>query len=200
MRRTAIVAILSVLFALGVEPSRLEATEPERPELALPDLEGRLQSLERLRGHVVVINFWATWCTPCREELPMLARTHRRYADAGVAFVGVSVDRDSARSAILALAEQSGVDYPIWIGADLADMEKFGLGAVIPATAILRSDGTVARRFSGTVDEAELHRHLDRLLDRDEPAPKPVPRPERRQRKPLRGGQIAAVAANDSDA
>ena len=133
-------------------------------ELALPDLSGAQQRLEQYRGHVVVLNFWATWCVPCREEMPLLVDIQNRYTSRDVVVVGASADDESTRMRIRPFVEELRITFPIWTGATTADMDRLGLGTALPATAIIDRDGRIAFRIIGVLERKDLVRRLDYLL------------------------------------
>ena len=167
MRSRQLFLILPLVLFCAVGP--LQAREAS---LALRDLDGVERSTGELRGNIVVLNFWATWCVPCRVEMPMLARLHREVGPRGVEFVGASADEESSRSQIGPLLEEATVGFPIWLGATTADMERFGLGRALPATAILDRDGSIAFRLLGPLDEHDLRDRLVWLLgERSDPPP-----------------------------
>src|SRR5258708_1801560 len=92
----ALVAFVLALFALSAFPCA--ATEVGQvPSLAVPELDGKTFDLGALRGQVVIVNFWATWCPPCRQEMPMLDAFYRRYHARGVELIGLSADRPHDR-------------------------------------------------------------------------------------------------------
>lgn len=132
--------------------------------LALDDLDGEPRRLADYRGRIVIVNFWATWCGPCRAEMPVLAAIHRAYRDRGVEVIGAASDGAGSRDLVRRLATGAKVEYPIWLGANASDQRAFGFGSAIPATAILDREGRIAWREVGTVTEIELRRELDRLL------------------------------------
>src|SRR6185295_7104772 len=84
------------------------------PPPSFSNLDGGPTNLRDLEGRVVVLNFWATWCVPCLEEMPLLDRLHREYSAKGVTFVGASADDESTRRHIPAVIEETGVSFPIW--------------------------------------------------------------------------------------
>ena len=118
-----------------------------------------------LRGHVVVINVWGSWCVPCREEAPVLARLSLEYADDGVRFVGVNV-KDN-RAAALAFEDKYGIPY-----ASIEDRDGQALLALsqhvpaqaVPVTLVLDTEGRVAARVIGLVRETTLTALLERVL------------------------------------
>lgn len=162
-------AVVALLLALGSTPSQATG---EPATLALHDLEGRPRSLAEHAGNIVVVNFWATWCRPCREELPLLEQVSAEFRDRGVVFVAASTDAPSTVGRIPDAIDESGVTFAVWTGATTVDMQRLGLGTGVPATAIVDRDGNVAFRIVGLVNEEELRERLDWLLgDSDAAAP-----------------------------
>ncbi len=133
-------------------------------ELTLKDLFGVEQKLSALRGRVVVLNFWATYCAPCRKEMPDLASIQNSYAALGVQVIGASADSFEEQKKVLQFVRETKVNFPVWLGATTADMARFGLGPDLPGTAIVGRDGKIIWLARGVVNEAELKRQLDALL------------------------------------
>jgi cytochrome c biogenesis protein CcmG/thiol:disulfide interchange protein DsbE len=133
---------------------------PVRPfELALFD-DGILTP-EKLRGQVVMVDFWASWCPPCRAEAPTLARVYREYQDKGVEFVGVAI-WDTAEDA-QAYLQQFGVTYPSGLDPKGRMAMDYGVTG-IPEKYFISRDGTLVKKFNGPMDEARLKQVLDELL------------------------------------
>src|SRR5438034_11399182 len=86
-------------------------------DLALRDLNRTERSLADYRGKIVVLNFWATWCIPCREEMPLLVSTYKRYEPKGVVIIGASADDESTQSQIAPFMQTLKITFPIWTGA-----------------------------------------------------------------------------------
>jgi thiol-disulfide isomerase/thioredoxin len=133
-------------------------------ELALKDPFGTEQRLSALKGRIVVLNFWATYCVPCRKEMPDLAAIQNEYAALGVQVVGASADEAEDRAKVLQFVKETKINFPIWMGATTADMLRFGLGAALPGTVIIGSDGRVAKVISGVAGGAELKKQIDAML------------------------------------
>jgi thiol-disulfide isomerase/thioredoxin len=163
MRRLA--GLLLLAAALG-----LSADAPTA-DLALKDAAGRKVRLRDLRGKVVLLNFWATWCGPCNAEMPALADIGKQYAGR-VAFIGASLDDQKSMNKIPAFVSQYKIDFPIWYGATLDDLDRLKMGNAVPATAFLDADGRVAARILGQARPEEVKERLDWLTgDRSGPAP-----------------------------
>jgi thiol-disulfide isomerase/thioredoxin len=131
---------------------------------SLRDTGGRLQRLSQWRNNVLIVNFWATWCLPCREEIPALVRVNHKYAANGVYLVGIAVDDTSK---VLEYARELGIDYMLLIGgtetlaltADLGNRTE-----LLPFTVVLNRAGTVVYTHAGAVDEATLGAILSPML------------------------------------
>jgi thiol-disulfide isomerase/thioredoxin len=135
-----------------------------RPELSLPDLEGRLRQGAEWDGQVVVVNFWATWCTPCRREIPALVDLQSRYGERGLVTIGVAIDRPED---VAAFTRGLGVNYLILLGdAEAAEVSRrFGndLG-VLPFTAVVDRKGRIALAHLGEIKLEELEATVTPLL------------------------------------
>ena len=137
-------------------------------ELALPDLSGIEQRLSAYRGRIVVLNFWATYCVPCRKEMPDLAAIQNQYAALGVQVIGASADTVADKAKVLRFIKETKLNFPVWLGASAADMTRFGLGSALPGTLIIGRDGKIVANIAGLIKPSELKRHLDRLLAQTE--------------------------------
>ncbi len=134
-------------------------------ELVLKDLSGVEQRLSAYRGRVVILNFWATYCAPCRKEMPDLAAIQNAYAALGVQVVGATAETLEDKAKILQFVRESGVNFPVWTGATVADMARFGLGPALPGTAIIGRDGKIVYTTRGVVNEADVRKRIDALIE-----------------------------------
>jgi cytochrome c biogenesis protein CcmG, thiol:disulfide interchange protein DsbE len=149
-----------------------------QPELQLNDLGGIPQKLSSFRGRIVVLNFWATYCLPCREEMPALAAIQNRYAAYGVQVIGATADLVDAKKDVLKFIREVKVNFPVWLEASTQDMVRFGLGPALPGTAIIDHTGKIVWTSKKAVTEAELKTQLDALLAQAEKSVAAVrPRP-----------------------
>jgi thiol-disulfide isomerase/thioredoxin len=144
-------------------------------DLALKDAGGHKVRLRDLRGKVVVLNFWATWCGPCNAEMPMIAEFEKEYAARGVVFIGASMDDAKTRDRVAEFVREHHVGFPIWYGATADDLEELKLGNAVPATAFVDADGRVTSRILGQARVEEVKERLEWLLgNRAGPPPTPV--------------------------
>ena len=144
-------------------------------DLTLRDLGGQRVRLQDHRGRIVVLNFWATWCAPCTQEMPLLARTAERYRSRRVALVGASLDDSKTGKNIPGFVNRYQINVPVWIGATGDNLDRFGLGDAVPATAFIDPDGHIVARVLGEIREEELVDRLEWLLgDRKSPAPSTI--------------------------
>jgi thiol-disulfide isomerase/thioredoxin len=149
----------------------------EKPRAALPDIApaalwaatfsdtaGRPQALGQFRGRIVVANFWATWCAPCRDEIPVLVRAQAHWGARGVQIVGFAMDDPAA---VARFAQDFGVNYPVLVGGHEVDEIGQRLGnrrGVLPYTAVIDGEGHVLATKVGAYSEAELEAALGGVM------------------------------------
>jgi len=121
--------------------------ESAAPDWALSGLDGRTVKLSDFKGKVVVLNFWATWCPPCRREIPDLVALHNKYADQGVVVIGFSLDEGGV-AGVQSFATKSGINYPLVMG-DQQTAQAYGGISSIPTTFIIGRDGKLAGNIKG---------------------------------------------------
>ena len=138
---------------------------PRPARLTLHDGAGKKVKLQSLRGHVTVLNLWATWCGPCRAEMPLLVAAYRKYSARGVRFVGISFDTAATRRNIPGFVKQFGISYPIWTGANYHTLQRLRAGDLVPDTLILGPHGVIRFRILGQMRPGELISRLRWMLD-----------------------------------
>jgi thiol-disulfide isomerase/thioredoxin len=152
-------------FPLVPSIARLAAAPKEvsKADLNLKDLNGQKVRLRDFRGKAVVLNFWATWCGPCKAELPMLVEAEKQYKERGVVFIAASLDDEKTKKLVPNFVSQHGVDFAVWLGAGPDDLDKLGMGEAVPATAFIDSEGRVVARVLGQIRKEELKDRLEWL-------------------------------------
>lgn len=145
--------------------------------LPFKDLDGKKVRLNDHRGKLVVLNFWATWCVPCRAEMPMLVEAEKQYASRGVQFIAASLDDRQTRPKIASFMDDFKIGFPVWTGASTMDLEDLKLGTALPATAFLDREGRIVARVLGQITRQEVDERLLWLLgDRKGTPPDPLVR------------------------
>jgi thiol-disulfide isomerase/thioredoxin len=149
----------------------LVAADKKPADLTLVDLTGKKVQLRAQRGKIVVLNFWATWCVPCREEMPMLVEAAKTWAPKGVTFIAISLDEPKTRKNIPAFIERYQIDFAVWSGASSDDLDKLRMGQGVPDTAFLDENGVVAARVLGQIRRPEVDERLSWLTGDRKSAP-----------------------------
>ena len=152
----------------GAAPSASAAcmanAKPANFDFTMKDVDGNEVSLSAYKGKVVLLNFWATWCGPCKAEIPGFVRIQEKYRDKGLVIVGYSVD-DTAEKA-KAYAAQYKMNYPILLGEGREDVQDaYGPIWGIPASFIISKEGKVCRKHMGIAPEAVFEKEVAALLN-----------------------------------
>lgn len=122
-----------------------------------------------------MVNFWATWCGPCREEMPLLSQAAAEWKQKGIVFLSVSLDETSGKASIPGFLSKYGIHLPVWTGGSVDDLEKYRLGNGIPDTMFVDEQGTIVFRVLGEIRRAELDERLHWLTSgRQSPGPAAV--------------------------
>jgi thiol-disulfide isomerase/thioredoxin len=143
------------------------AGKPAAPALKLKDMDGQLLDLARFKGKVVVVNFWATWCPPCRREMPSLERLHQKLKDQGVVVLAVNVGEDLETVFAFTGTLDLQPTFPILFDADGSTVPRWGVKG-LPTTFILGRDGRLVYRAVGgrEFDHPSIAAELQRLTRR----------------------------------
>jgi peroxiredoxin len=142
--------------------------ELSAPVFSLPDLNGRKVDLGSFKGQVIVLEFWATWCPPCREEIPVVNQIYKAYREKGLVVIGISLDRKPPQE-VKKFLDQLQVEYPNVMG-DEETFEKYSqranLGAIrgIPATFIIDRQGRICQRYMGLTEKRILEEAVQGVL------------------------------------
>lgn len=161
---TAAVALICAIGAYFYWGRNTDNGYAHVPQFELPDLSGQSHSPSDWRGQVVVLNFWATWCPPCREEIPMLIQAQKELADNGVQIVGLAVDQ---KQPVAQFAQHFGINYPVLVSMhDIVRLQDaLGGGFGLPYTVIVDRRGRVRARVAGRIDRERLSQLLAPLLE-----------------------------------
>jgi thiol-disulfide isomerase/thioredoxin len=152
------------------------------PQISLPGLDGRPHALADYRGKLLVVNFWATWCEPCRREIPLLKSLRTEYANNGLEIVGIAVD---SRDDVARYASSHGIVYPVLLGerGGLEAASAFGMDVVLPFSVFADRAGHIVALKVGELRPEEAHAILSGLRALDE------------GRLPLKAAQAQIAAA-----
>jgi len=167
--RTALFVLTALLTSLApnVHAAANDVCDSARKKANLnftvKDIDGKDVRLSQYKGKVVLLNFWATWCKPCRVEIPALTALYRDYKDQGFVVLGVSVD--SEVSAVKPFARGMKMNYPVLIGAGHEDLgNAFGPFLGFPTSVLVKRDGAICLEHVGTVSRSQLEERIGKLL------------------------------------
>jgi cytochrome c biogenesis protein CcmG, thiol:disulfide interchange protein DsbE len=146
---TATAAVLGMVFTLGPARAAPEIGKAA-PELVVTEIDGQAFDLAKLRGKVVLVNYWATWCAPCRKDMPKLDALYRRYHNQNLEMIGISIDRDSDLGKVRKVAPK--LAYPVALLKGITN-DGFGPPAGVPITWIVDPDGKVSDMMIDVRDE-----------------------------------------------
>lgn len=134
----------------------------EAPNFRLKTAAGKTIELQDLQGKVVVVNFWATWCPPCRMEIPGMLEVYRKYRSRGLEIIGIALDQDGWNK-VSPLVRDMNIDYPIVLGDPFVTKAYGGIRA-IPTTVIVNKDGTIADKHVGFFSKENFEAEISEML------------------------------------
>lgn len=187
MKKTAIIAIAAILVIVvaahyadkatrlsvkgGLKKADSAGPGKAAPEIALKDLDGKEINLTQYRGKVVLVNFWATWCDPCRIEIPWLIEMQQKYSAKGFTVLGIAMDEEG-KSVVAPFVQtekfdvnggKSLMNYPIVIGTEQA-VDKFGGLFGYPTSVLISRDGRQIKRITGLISYDEIASAIESQL------------------------------------
>lgn len=133
----------------------------------LPDLDGNDQTVSQWLGKVIVVNFWATWCTPCREEIPEFIEAQKKYGDQGLMFVGIAIDQPDK---VKMFSKEFGINYPVLVGSmnTWSLLEAAGnRHSALPYTVVINRSGELVENYLGRVNLKKLEKLVIPLLQQN---------------------------------
>jgi len=149
-------SIALLLVAMGFRPVQ--------PELSLNDTQGKHHSLSDYRGKLVVLNFWATWCVGCKQEMPIFVDVYKKYRDRGVIVLAASVDDESTKKYVPQFMRSYKMDFPVLLDANAGMMHDVGLGDALPSTVFLDAEGNVIGTIAGAAKKKDVLERVEKLL------------------------------------
>ena len=170
MKQTGIIIIAALIaFGGGIAvqrflPSLEKASATSLPDFNLPDLSGTQHNISEWRGKILIINFWATWCPPCRKEIPEFIAMQEHYSAKGVQFIGVALEDQKP---VAEYAGSAHINYPVLIGGDNGVMLAHQLGNsvdAIPYTIVVNQQGQIIHRHPGEFSRAQILEIISPLL------------------------------------
>jgi peroxiredoxin len=135
---------------------------PLVPDITLTDLSGRIFNTASLKGNVVIVNFWAAWCTPCTEEVPKFIALQQKYQNRGLEVIGISIDDD--QSELRDFYRRSSMNYPV-IAASQEIAQAYGGILGLPTTFIIGRDGRIQKKLTGATDFTAMEQEAVALLE-----------------------------------
>ena len=134
----------------------------DAPDFVLTDLQGNSVKLSDLRGRAVVLNFWATWCPPCKEEIPWFVELQQRYGSQGLQVVGVNMD-DGDKKDVAKFAAENSINYPVLLGEESVAAAYGGI-EYLPTTFYIDRNGVVVNRIFGQPGRQEIEQNVQSLI------------------------------------
>jgi peroxiredoxin len=174
----AVIAIAAMLIAArrlarpAYSRSALPASDVNgspAPDFELTSLDGRQVKLSDYRGKAVLLNFWATWCSPCKVEMPWFIDLQKQYGPKGLQVLGIAMD-DSGTAEIDKFAKTMGVDYPVLLGKEAVG-QAYGGVQYLPTTFYIDRQGRIVDRVFGLISESEIKQDIEKALNNAAPAP-----------------------------
>lgn len=150
-------------FFLGMALTRAAESKIAAPDWQLSDVDGKPVTLSDFKGKVIILDFWATWCPPCRAEIPGFVAIQKKNADKGFTVIGVSLD-EQGPSVVKPFMRQLGMNYPVVMGTPKVVVDYRGITA-IPTTFVIDREGNIVTAYQGFTDQATFESVIGPLLE-----------------------------------
>ncbi len=143
-------------------PVTTEKSKAVAPDFSLPTTDGKILKLSDLKGKVVILDFWATWCPPCRKGIPDLIDLEKEFGDKGLEVVGISVDQDT-KDEVVPFMKQIGINYPVVYG-NVGVYQAYGGIEAIPTSFVIDKEGKIVASYQGLRSKSVYENHIKKLL------------------------------------
>lgn len=164
-----VAVVISLMLVFGIQKTRHTTQNgagqlqgKSAPDFSLASLDGKTVTLSQFHGKAVLLNFWATWCEPCKVEMPWFVELQKQYGPQGLQVVGVAMD-DTSPKEIAEFAQKMGVNYPIVIGKEAVG-DQYGGIPYLPSTFYISRDGKVLDRIYGLVSRSDIENDIKKAL------------------------------------
>ena len=168
----AVIVLLFVINNMGNEPEQgpyppnyvpaAQRSTALAPDFTLPTIDGKQLKLSDYRGKVVILDFWATWCPPCRKGIPDLIELKKKYGSKGLEVIGISLDTDT-KAQVAGFAKTNGMNYPVVYG-NQAVTQLYGGIEAIPTTFVIDKKGKIVANYQGLMPSSTYESHIKKLL------------------------------------
>jgi len=165
----AVAAMIALMLVVGLRSARrrqnplaAQTEGGQAPDFALASLEGKTVHLSDYRGKAILLNFWATWCPPCKIEMPWFVQLQKQYGPAGLQILGVAMD-DGSPGEIAAFAKEMGVNYPVLIGKEEVG-DAYGGIPYLPVSFFIDRNGKVVDKVLGLKGRADIEDSVKKIL------------------------------------
>ena len=165
LARASLLVLFSLLLLIFIRVRTLRPSHPyPAPDFTLPDLNGNPVRLSSFRGKGVVLNFWATWCGPCRREIPWFIQLQKEYGPRGLQVIGISMDEGGSKT-VERFVEKTGIDYPILLDNGRVST-LYGATEILPTTYYISRNGMVLAFVRGVIGKDEIEANSKETLKR----------------------------------
>ena len=160
---------LAIILVMGLGSSSALAGELA-PDFTLRDIDGKEVKLSTFKGKVVMVNFWATWCGPCKIEMPHLDKMDREFEDRGFEVISISTDDARAASKVKPLIKRGGYGFTVLLDKDTTVVAQYNPAKTLPYNALIGRDGRIHKVYQGynPGDEVEMRKDVEGLLAADQ--------------------------------
>lgn len=170
---TGLILLLFVVNNTGSEPEQgpyppnyvpeSQKSTAMAPDFTLPTSDGKTLKLSDLKGKIVIIDFWATWCPPCRKGIPDLISLKKKYGSKGLEIVGISVDQPETKPEVVPFIKEYGINYPV-VYSNNSVVQQYGGIRSIPTSFIIDREGKIVASYVGLYPESTYEKHIKELL------------------------------------